>query len=163
MGTIRTETSHAMSVTPFRKVSLECFWTTISLIATYLTLVINVQAMQFVQPIRNRLSIPSQRKIFRIVNNIIMVFFVSWNKIECLYKFINWSNEISKQTNFGSENSKMTMKSHYDVIGQCYVIIVFLTLSAYTFKTMPKESAVKDRPVIEPLKWGGFLSKAWIW
>jgi len=32
-------------------------------------------------------------------------------------------------------------KSHYDVIRQCYVIAVFLLLSAYTVKSVPNKSA----------------------
>ena len=54
---------------------------------------------------------------------------------------MNWSSKVSKHTNLGSENSEMMMKSHYDVIGQCYVIIVFLRFSAYSVKTVSKDSA----------------------
>ena len=57
----------------------------------------------------------------------IVSFYKMYLRIHKPYEnFTNWWNEISKHTNFGSENSKMMMKSHYDVIGQCYVINVFL-------------------------------------
>ena len=39
----------------------------------------------------------------------------------------------------------MVMKSHYDVIGQCYVIIVYFVFSAYTVKNVSNESSEKKK------------------
>jgi hypothetical protein len=51
-----TQASHAMSVTPFSKVTLESFWSLVCVISTNLTIVANIQAVQFVQPIWNGLN-----------------------------------------------------------------------------------------------------------
>ena len=79
--------------------------------------------------------------VFEISNDLILSEFDSLRIYKPYDNFMNWSSKVSKHTNLGSENSEMMMKSHYDVIGKCYVIILFLRFSAYTVKTVSKDSA----------------------
>ena len=71
-----TQTSHAVSVTPFGKVSLEGFRSSIGLIATDLAFVIDIETVKFVQPIGDWFPIPAEGQIFRVVNNVILFLFV---------------------------------------------------------------------------------------
>ena len=55
------QTFHAISMPPFLEVHLECSSTPITIVTTDLTFILDSKAMQFVEPIRNRLTIPTQR------------------------------------------------------------------------------------------------------
>ena len=42
--------------------------------------------------------------------------------------------------------------------------VILIEREIMSHSLAPSEiSRIKDRPVIEPLKWGGLLSKVWIW
>ncbi len=58
-----TQTPHAVSVTPFSKMTLKRLWTFVCVIAANLAIVADVQAVQFVKPIWNGLD---KRRIDKI-------------------------------------------------------------------------------------------------
>ena len=59
---------HSVSVPPFLKMHLESSSPPVTVVAAYLAFVLNAQAMQFIEPVGDRLSIPAQRQIFRVVD-----------------------------------------------------------------------------------------------
>jgi hypothetical protein len=69
------ETLHAISMPPLLKMHLECPSTPVAVISADLALVLYAQTVKLVEPIRYRLSVPTKRKILRIVNGSICFLF----------------------------------------------------------------------------------------
>lgn len=74
MGSVGdAEAAHSMSVSPLAEVSLERLRAFVGVVATNLAVVVYVEAMQLVQPVWNRLAIPTQRQILGVVWDVIIV------------------------------------------------------------------------------------------
>ncbi len=88
-----------MSVSPFRKMSLKCFWSFVDKISTDFAVVGYIKAMEFVKPVRNWFPIPTKWQVFGIIWSIILVILVwlifgfivfrifSLNICSCLFTF----------------------------------------------------------------------------
>ena len=74
-----TQASHTVGVAPLGKVTLERFRPFVRVVSANFAIVANVQAVQFVKPIRNWLSVPTQRQILWIVGDVIILIFILWN------------------------------------------------------------------------------------
>jgi hypothetical protein len=66
---------HTVSMPPLLKVHFKGSSTPVTIVTADLALVLDSQAVKLVQPVRNRLSIPSQRQILRVVDRSIAFFF----------------------------------------------------------------------------------------
>jgi len=69
------ETFHAVGVPPLLEMHLEGPSSPVAIISTYLTLVLDAQAVKFVKPVRDWLSIPAKRKVLGIVDGSICFLF----------------------------------------------------------------------------------------
>ncbi len=68
-----SETLHSVGVAPFLEMLLKGAATPVACPAANLALELLAQAMQLIQPVRNRLSIPTHRQTFRVVLRIVVV------------------------------------------------------------------------------------------
>ena len=66
------EAAHAVRVSPLGKVALKGLRTAILLIAAYLAVVVEIEAVQLVEPVRYRLAVPAERQILRIVDDLLL-------------------------------------------------------------------------------------------
>ena len=62
------ETFHSVCVPPLLKMHLEGSSAPVTVVTAYLAFVLNTQPMQFIEPVGDGLSIPTQGQIFRVVN-----------------------------------------------------------------------------------------------
>jgi hypothetical protein len=59
---------HPVCMTPLLEVYLKSSTTPITEVSTNLAFIFNTQSMEFIKPVWNRLTVPTQRQIFRIVD-----------------------------------------------------------------------------------------------
>jgi hypothetical protein len=62
------EALHAVGVAPLLEVHLEGPPSPVAVVAADLALVLDAQSVQLVQPVRDRLPVPSQRQVLRVVD-----------------------------------------------------------------------------------------------
>jgi hypothetical protein len=59
---------HSIGVPPLLKMHLECPSTPVTVVSANLALIFDAKTVQLVQPVRNWLSVPSQRQVLGIVD-----------------------------------------------------------------------------------------------
>uniref|UniRef100_A0A1I8IPH0 Protein kinase domain-containing protein n=1 Tax=Macrostomum lignano TaxID=282301 RepID=A0A1I8IPH0_9PLAT len=70
------QAAHAVRVTPFGKMALKRFGPAIRVIAADLARVVQVQAVQLVQPVGDGLAVPAERQVLRVVRHVVLVLIV---------------------------------------------------------------------------------------
>jgi hypothetical protein len=70
-------------MTPFGKVALKCFGPFVGEVAADLAVVRDVEAVKLVQPVGDRLAVPAERQVLRVVRDVV-VFLLEKNNIAIL-------------------------------------------------------------------------------
>lgn len=73
------QAAHAVGVAPLGKVALERFRPLVRVVAANLAVVAYVETVQLVQPVRNRLAIPAEWQVLRVVGDVIVFLFFFGN------------------------------------------------------------------------------------
>ena len=74
-----SEAAHAVSVTPLLEVPLVGARPPVRVVAADLALVLDVKAMQLVQPVRDWLAIPAERQVERVVDGLVILLVLLHN------------------------------------------------------------------------------------
>lgn len=68
-----SQTLHTVGMAPFLKVHFEGTATPVAVVSTNLAFVLYSKSVEFVKPVGNWLAVPSQWKVFRVVNGLIRI------------------------------------------------------------------------------------------
>jgi hypothetical protein len=73
-----SEAPHTVGVPPFLEVPLKCPASPVGLVAAYFAFVFDTEAVQFVEPIGDRLAVPAHRIVLLANDNFLLLFLFFW-------------------------------------------------------------------------------------